>query len=326
MKRKPDNTQLENRGINVTSEIVKSLAGHDWQEFEQRNDDGVDGIILFRKNTEKTGEIFFVQVKCGQKSGGYFQEYKKRPYHFGVNLTEKYINSHKPRWNSVPGPMILIFVDYDSSKAWWVDLKNEDSFTHENKQIVLVPKSQRFGIHSFGEFRKLKGYTFIDPSLEEIDIDISDTNYLSITANESIKHQAKRFYTNWSTSIAGQRWNPVLGEITVSRIGWRHLTRRKRRKSRIFQSFQLLGIAKKIIQRTTKFWQVKVHENKTLSDGSILITDFIGLRRKVMFSYRGATVVQVLLKRKRIINPTTKKIYSKVWFYSVYEPFVTRGI
>lgn len=148
-------TQKENRGRSVVQDIVSAEGTHDWQEFAQQNDDGVDGIILYRQDKEKTGEIFFVQVKCGEKGGGYYKEFIKRPDFFGVHLTEKYIQKHVNRWYNVSGPMILVYVDYDSRDAWWTDLRNRDSFSEENKQIVLIPKRQTFGTNSFKELRSL---------------------------------------------------------------------------------------------------------------------------------------------------------------------------
>lgn len=326
MSKKLTNYQLENRGLTVVSDIVKSQANHDWQNFDQQNDDGVDGLIIYKRKDVKTGELFFAQVKCGQKNG-YYKEFKEKyPDHFGVQLGATHIQNHRLRWMAVPGPMILIYVDYDSSMAWWTDLKDENSYSTTNKQIVLVPKKQRFGIHSFGEFRKLKGYTFISPNIPQIEIDVSDTNYLSLTDSISIKKQAKIFFTQWSKSSIAERSNPVIGEIIVSRVGWRHIIRKKRKKSRIFQSFQLLGIAKKMIKQLDKVWQVKVLKNEELEDGTNIITDFIGLRSRVKFSYRGSTVVQVLLKRKRIVNASKSLIKCETRFYSVYEPFAEKDI
>jgi len=327
MSKNPSNEQCERRAINVTSDIVSASSFHNWQGLDRENDDGVDGLIFIRnRNEEKTGEIIFAQVKGGLKDRGYYKTFKIRPNKICVQLGEEYIQNHLPRWYNVPGPMILIFVEYDSRKAYWVDLRDSNSYSEENKQIIIVDKRNRFGEHSFGEFKKLKGYTFISRDIDWIDIDISDTNYLNPTLKDSMKKQAKEFYVRWSQLSILERTNPQLGEVIISRVGWRHITRKKRKKSRIFQSFQLLGIANKIIKCSNKIWQVKVLEEKTLNDGTLLITDFLGLRARVKFTYRGATVVQVLLKRKKFINELKGVYKSEIRFYSVYEPLINRDI
>lgn len=326
MSSDPTSIQCENRGRSVVQDFVSAEANHGWQELDAQNDDGVDGIIFIKKNGQKTGEIVFAQVKCGVKDRGYWKESTSRPGYIGVHLTESYIQKHTERWRNVPGPMILIFVEYDSKKAYWTDLRDESSFSPENKQIVLVKKSQRFGIHSFGEFKKLRGYTHISQSYEWVNIEDSDVSYIKFEQPIKFKDQAKKYYKDWSNSVKSERTSPLFGEVIVSRVGWRHITRRKRKKTRIFQSLQLLGIAKQIIKQSNKFWQVKVLNIKTLPDGTIIHTDFIGLRSRVKFTFRGATIVQVLLKRKKIVNPEKGIFSSEVRFYSVYEPLVKRDI
>lgn len=152
-------TQKENRGRTITEDIVSAQAPHDWQESNARVDDGFDGVIYFKENNEKTGEQCYVQIKCGEP-GGYYKEYKKRPNHFGVLLTEEYIQKHRDRWSKVKGPMILVYVDYASSKAWWTDLRDKDSFTSENKNIVLIEKRKEFTTKSFDELRALYRINF----------------------------------------------------------------------------------------------------------------------------------------------------------------------
>lgn len=326
MSDNPTTLQCENRGRSVVQDYVSAQSNHGWQELDPQNDDGVDGLIFIKKKGNKTGEIVFAQIKCGVKGRGYWTESSTRPGYIGVHLTEDYINKHRERWKTVPGPMILIFVEYESRKAYWADLRNNASFTSDNKQIVLIKKSQRFGSHSFGEFKKLKGYTHINQAYDWIDVSLEDVNYIKLELYIPFKEQAKKYYKDWINSHASEKTCPLLGEIIVSRVGWRHITRRKRKKSRIIQSLQLLGIAKQIIKQSNKFWQVKVMEIKTLADGTIIHTDFIGLRGRVKFTFRGATIVQVLLKRKKIVNTNTGIYKSEIRFYSVYEPLVDRDI
>lgn len=312
-------------GISTTHAIVQGRAEHGWQPFEPDNDKGVDGVIIIRKKGIDTGQLVFAQVKCGSP-GGYYKETKKRPDQFGVLVGEDHINKHRSVWNNVPGPMIMIYVDYDSTKAWWTDLKDENSYSDENKSIILFKKINVFERHSFGYFRKLKGYIYINPNYESLLIPDSATDYLRLSLNSSLKAQAGEYYKNWSTNPIGERTHVSLGEITVSRLGWRHLTRTGRMQNRIYNSLQLLGVAKEIIQKTNSVFQVKVHQNTTLKDGTQFLEDFLGLRAKCKFQHRHSSVIQVTLKRKRWINEEKGILKQKVWFYSVYEPYVKKEI
>lgn len=52
--------------------------------------------------------LVFIQVKGGESYAG---SSKKRPDHIEINLTDDYIKKHRPRWNSLQGPAILVYVD-----------------------------------------------------------------------------------------------------------------------------------------------------------------------------------------------------------------------
>src|SRR5690606_16449639 len=148
----------------------------------------------FRKKGIDTGEIMFAQVKCGTGSG-YFKVTKKRPAHFGVNVGEDYINNHRKKWHRLSSPVILIYFDFHTHKAWWTDLHDVKSYSDENKSIILVPKHQIFGKHSFGEFKNLNGRIFVSKEIERLDTENEDFSYLQL--NDSIKSNAKKYYSDW---------------------------------------------------------------------------------------------------------------------------------
>jgi len=321
MDRETDTRPQNATGMAIVNLIVQGEAQHGWQPYAPDNDNGVDGIIIFRKDAVDTGEIIFVQIKCGT-GNGYYKATKKRPKHFGVKVGEEYISTHRPRWNALFGPIILVYVDFKTKKAWWTDLKDENSYSTANKSIILVPKEQRFGQHSFGSFKSLKGHLHIDPQIEPIDAARDDIDYLKLTS--SMKTSAKEFYNEWATS--NQRTHPDLGEIIVSREGWRHICRKGRRAERIIQSWSLLGVAKKMIQSVKKIYQLKVFTSAIDSIGNYVQTDYISLRAQVTFPQRHSSIVQVVLKRKRKFNGTNNLIENKIWFHSVYEPFSRKKI
>jgi hypothetical protein len=303
-------------GMNRVGTIVQGRGGHGWQPYDHINDNGVDGIIIKRKAGIDTGEIIFTQVKCGN-GGGYFKKTKNRPRYFGVNVGEDYIKSHRPRWNKLFGPAILIYVDFKTEKAWWADLKEDSSYTSENKSIILVPKQQRFGEHSFGNFKNLKGALHFDPELTKIELGIEDVSYYDFTKTP-IKKAAKTFYKKWS--LSNDRTNPVLGQIIVSREGWRHISRKGRKPERIIQSWNLLGAAKRIIQKVDKIYQLRQYKSMRDKLGNYIITDYISLRAHVFFPQRHNSIIQVILIRKRKFSFGDTLLESKIRFLSVYEP------
>ncbi|WP_448104625.1 DUF4365 domain-containing protein [Pedobacter panaciterrae] len=286
----------------------------DWHKVDQDNDDALDGIIHIRKNGELTGECIYVQVKSGS---GYKVLTDSRPNHIGINVGEKYIIDHTPRWDKLVGAVILIFVDSDK-RAYWTDLKSHDSYSTTNKSIILVPKSQRFGAHSKGEFKKLGGHLLQDRDLKSIKLERSDLYYLNIS--KPVKFTSREFYKQWSNSPVSDRTNKGLGEVIVNRSGWRHISRTNRGFDKIFQSWQLLSAAKEIIKEVDKAYQITKQERPTENIGEFILKDFISLRAKVTFPNRQEGVIQVVLRRKRTTNTLTNKVEQKVWFYSVYEP------
>jgi hypothetical protein len=235
-------------GVNRADIITQGRARHGFQRLDARNDNGVDAIIILRKKGVDTGELIFAQVKCGT-GGGYFKSTKNRPQHFGVQVGADYIKDHRPRWDKLFGPAILIYVDHKSEKAWWADLKDEQSYSTDNKQIILVEKKNRFGIHSFSDFHRLKGHIHVSPETEVIEAKRDDVNYFNL--NLSPKQAAKKFYRTWANQ--NNTVNPELGTVIVSREGWRHICRSGRKSDRIIQSWSLLGVAKRSSKKLKTF-------------------------------------------------------------------------
>jgi hypothetical protein len=137
-------------------------------------------------------------------------------------------------------------------------------------------------------------------------------------AHSSIK-AAKDFYTAWTKTDQTTRTSPCLGEIVVSRVGWRHITKRGRGLASIIQSFSLLGAAKQIIRKIDKPYQLRPPK-VFIRSGIRHHYSFISVRSRVVFPNRQEAVVQVVVKRKQTINETNGHVDVTNWFYSVYEP------
>ncbi|HRO19003.1 MULTISPECIES: DUF4365 domain-containing protein [Alcaligenes] len=321
----PTSNRVKGRiGINTVAAIVENLWECGWQEYGASNDDAIDGVILMRKGKVKpadTGGIVFVQVKCG--GDGYRQDQKQHPGHIGVALGPAYIAKHRSRWQRVPGPAILVFVDDTNDKlaapAWWVDLRDPASYSTTNTGMILIPKSQRFSHHSKGDFHRLCGACTHDRLLETFSLGRSDILLPILGKTESLRNDAWNYYKAWRNDSTA-RQNPLLGKILVNRVGWKHITRRGRLPERIVQSWMLLGAAKKLVASSQQVFLLGHAKVTKFADGNLMTVDYLGLRGVISFPYRHQSVVQVVLKRNRLVSPgDAPQEREKIWFYSVYE-------
>lgn len=320
------NRVKERVGINAVSAVVETDWESGWQEYAAQNDDAIDGVILMRRGSKKptdTGGIVFVQVKCG--GNGYRCDQAKHPDHIGVALGKEYIDKHKPRWMKVPGPAVLIFVDdtlrrkREHAPAWWVDLKCPKSYSETNGGMILVPKAQRFGHHSKSQFHKLCGPSPFDRQLEEIHLNRNQILIPRLGKGESLRDDAWQFYKEWRDN-PGMCINPTLGSLLVNRVGWKHMTRPGRLPERILQSWQLLGAAKEMVVSCKNVLNLGHAKRKDYPDGNTQVIDYLGLRANVVFPHRHQSVLQVVLRRSRLISPQhPRHERQKIWFYSIYE-------
>ncbi|WKJ90202.1 DUF4365 domain-containing protein [Methylomonas montana] len=318
------NRVKERIGINAVSRTVEVAWESGWQEYDAANDDAIDGVILLRKgriNPADTGGLVFVQVKCG--GNGYRQDQQQYPNHLCIALGAGYIAKHRERWHRVPGPAVLIFVDDTKDKmnppAWWVDLRDPTSYSPTNAGIILIPKSQRFAHHTKGTFHRLCGTGTHDRRLESYILTREETVLPRLGKSESLRADAWAFYKAWRDDL-NARENPALGRVLVNRVGWKHITRHGRLPERIVQSWLLLGAAKKLVLCSTDVYNLGHAKRITYEDGNSVTEDYLGLRATVTFPYRHHSVVQVVLKRSRLVAPVHNwQEREKIWFYSVYE-------
>jgi hypothetical protein len=309
-----DTRQIQARGLSVVSDIIQVALKCGWQEFGSINDNGIDGILIERKRGSDTGTFYYLQIKCGD---GYLKKSKKRDGYLEINAGKEYITRHRKRWEIIKDPVLLVYVEFSTKKAWWVDLKSDKSYCpDENNSLILIPKNQRFGQHSLGDLRKLRSFYDIDRTYNIIHLGKNDN--LQDTFTKSSKVAAKNFYASWSKSNLSERQNKIIGEITISRVGWRHISLIKRKKENILQSYKLIGAAKRIILENST--PLILRSNSSLDSEYLIVKEDIGLRSRVIFSSRQESVVQVVLRRKKMIDVQNGKIISsQTWFYSVHE-------
>ena len=320
------NSQKEAVGIRVVATFVREPWACGWQEYEARNDNGVDGVVIMRKGQRETGGLVFVQVKCG--GNGYRQDQQQHPDKVGVSLGSGYLRKHKNRWKSVNGPCVIVFVDdavdRKNPPAWWADLKSEDTYSKTNSGLLLIPKGQRFGSHTKGDFHRLCGSGPIDKTLPVITAERADL--IIPAANQTMQQAARGFYKQWSIdAYASLTGNPCIGPVLVNRVGWRHITGQSRLRERQFQSLTLLGIAKRMVNELDDVEMLGRASVEALSGGDRKITDHLGLRTNVIFPHRHQAVIQVVFRRERVISTSASAPpQQKVWFLSVYE--LRRGV
>lgn len=319
-----DRRTLDNLGVNSVTNFVETRILCGWQGYDAKNDNAFDGMIIMKKGSKilkETGGIIFTQIKCGTTSG-YKVVRIKDPDNIGLNVGREYIESHRERWNIVPSPAILIFVDadgYDVNQPnkyepvmYWVDLKKEESYCNDNKQLILVPRKNKLTLKSKGDFHKLCGPKVNDFKLTKLYF--KSENSLKVNINHSLKKEALLFYKFWKNSAP---IHPKLGNILINRRGWRHITRPDRATHRIIASWLLLPVAKKILETVVEY-QILKRAKINVSNDVVVREDYLGLNAKVYFNYRDTSLVQVILFRKTIIS---KKggISEKIWFHSVFE-------
>lgn len=318
------NRVKERIGINAVSRLVEIAWESGWQEYDTANDDAIDGVILLRKGHIRptdTGGVIFVQIKCG--GNGYRRDQKQYPDHICVALGAEYVATHRKRWERVPGPAVLVFVDDTKDAmnppAWWVNLRDPAAYSSKNAGVILIPKRQKFAHHTKGDFHRLCGTGTHDRRLETYTLQRDETVLPVLGRSESLRNDAWTFYKSWRTDV-GVRQNPALGLVFVNRAGWKHITRRGRLPERIVQSWLLLGAAKKMVACSENIYDLGHAKRTVYEDGNTVIEDYLGLRAIVAFPYRHQSVVQVVLKRNRLVTPAQERQErQKIWFYSVYE-------
>ncbi|MFK5639499.1 DUF4365 domain-containing protein [Brucella sp. ZJ1_1] len=301
-------------GRDQVANLVRSHLHSDWQNIDAENDNGIDGLIFLRHGNAFLGRLLFVQVKSGPS---FMVDYKKRPNDvIGVRIGEDYISTHRPRWEALPGPVILVYVaepDKRSSPIYWQNLRSDESYSSTNKGVVLVPRSQTFGSEAKGALRRLTGSLPDDAPLKQIDL-----RKVQHLVNFSVydRTAAKKFYKEWSRSA--ERYHPELGEIEVTNAGWRHLTRHSRNPENVRNSFQLLEAARQMVIQGAGWRQLgsaKARQRYRTND----IVDALSLRANILFKSRAVGTVQVILRRTRTICNLTGSTRSRLYFYSVHE-------
>lgn len=313
------NIRLGAAGKNLVASVVQAHLNSDWQDIDAENDDGIDGLIFLRHRQRYSGRTLFVQVKSGK---GYLKNYKHKKYNglVAVDIGKGYVEKHRALWRTHPGPIILVYVIDPTKKPpelYWQDLGLAESFSKTNPGVVLIPKKQTFGSEAKGAFRRMCGAVRDDAPLPTIDL----ADFASrLAIPESSREVVRAFYKEWGSS--SDRKHPELGDIEVTNAGWRHITRHRRRKENIHNSFLLLEAARQIVSEGTSWRQLGAAKRRDRSR-TIDVVDHLALRALIRFRQRAPGPVQVILRRTRSFDRATGITNSRLIFLSVHE--LTRG-
>ncbi|WP_225032325.1 DUF4365 domain-containing protein [Paraburkholderia sp. XV] len=293
-------------GINVVERVVLHEWNGRWQQLESQHDDGVDGLIFLESNGIPTGQIVFVQVKCTKKNPGVGGK-------TSVPIAAEKLKMNIERWRRVVGAAIMVHVHAKTLEATWVDLRAPGVLT---KAQAAVPSNQLFDASARKKIASLCGTLYRDMLMRRIVAKATDFSYLtervSIPSKLNpqeihIQQAARRYYTSvLSLGVGLADGGPV---VQFSRDGWRHITRPKRKRLVVLQSFQLLGVAKRVISTT------KEEDLKEIRPAKGKPVELVYAIAVVSFSFRQTAVVKVIL-RKHAGNGGLAQ-YS---FYTVYEP------
>lgn len=288
-------------GVNVVERIVLRDWLARWQPIDSVNDDGIDGLIFLESRGVPTGQIIFVQVKCT----------KNKPNGSGliaIPIAREKLLLNLDRWRRVVGAAILVHVNPDTLAATWVNLRGEDALGNTQ---VFVPVTNHFDKGSRKSIAALCGTIHRDFLMKRIVTRSSDFPYL--TDSRHIQTAARSFYRGMELSKI--RLGKSGPQVRFTKEGWGHITRQERARLIQLQSFQLLGVIRRIIESSS---DADLKEIKPKSGQAV---QFVYLTAAVSFPFRQTAIVKVVLWRRT--NSVDGVNYS---FHTVYEPRRRRDV
>lgn len=305
-------------GLRIVKMYVEEFFHWGFQQYDQENDDGIDGEIIIRdKGGNDLGARIFVQVKSGPS---FISSQNKEFISINAYSAERYAK-HQEAYDRFTQPVILVYVNSQKTRngkkyedllcpdAWWVRL---DGYQKDDTNLYWLPKTQRFGAHSKGELLCL-----VKPIL-------NDWNHYPLFSfsNEEYKHfcsgqlskDAISVYKSWRNmqSLLHLRNSDI--PICFTRIGWRHINKYNRGVERKHLSLALLPCAKRIIEEATNENLVLLRHFRV---GAYAELFYYGIRVRADLGNGKIEKLQVVLRRWRNKNP--KKNIDKWWFYSVHR-------
>ncbi|CAO3450081.1 hypothetical protein [Azospirillum argentinense] len=289
-------------GVNVVESIVLREWRARWQQIDSTNDDGLDGLIFLEARGEYTGQIIHVQVKCLSAP------FSKKRGCFRVPIQKKKLDTNKNVWKRTVGATILVYVDRETLKAYWVNVRDTTSI---GETQVFVPKSNQFDSKARGEIRRLCGTIHIDQLLPIVETKAAYFDYL--TSKDHISVSSRGYYRNLKEMKLKFKDSDSL--IHFTREGWKHITRSSRSPLLRLQSFQILGTIPSII---SKFREIDLKVFRTRTESEI---DLVYAQALVKFSFRQTAAISLVFRKRIDENGIIN--YS---FHTIYEARRNRDV
>lgn len=190
-----------------------------------RNEDGrkIDLICSYDHPwVNKERFIFFIQVKSGESFGEKLTE--------GFKLKTIAINAAKRTTH----PVCVIWIDRKSNESFW-------AYIHPNS----VSKPQTYGnnhlVSPAMRYDLARCQSQFTPQKK------GGTGIIIHENDKDLKLIRKNSLTKYKTYQNKGLYSPILGDIEVSRVGWRHMFRKSRAKTNKTKSYTTIKYLDKII-------------------------------------------------------------------------------
>ena len=303
---------MELIGLRMVKLYVEEFFNWGFQQIDQQNDDGLDGIIIVRdRKGEDMGVRIHCQIKCGPSylKGRPNKQLSIQPYSSKESLTR-----HLDMYSKMVEPTILIYINPGDYKkdgryengmtppCWWIRL---DDYVHDGSSVIKINQASRFGEHSKGDLLRI-----VKPLMKNWN------NFPQLSLNDqdrklwystNLKVDAKEYYQ--TKSYVDMLCGDKSIRVFITRIGWRHINKLSRGRERIHNSLKLLSVALRAIEEPERVLFLKEKSTGTKQCREVFYA--IRVRLKIQNDIKK---VQVVLRRW--INPQKNK--DNLWFYSVH--------
>jgi hypothetical protein len=278
-------------GENRVREAVMAMP-HLWRRQDE-GAPGIDSIIDIFRKSKKTGWIIYVQVKSGSSF------LKSETDDTFVVRAEAEDTEY---WSQLKVPVVFVWCDTSKKRPrlFWAHI-NKKTRSKEGWR-VYISKKAKFGSHSSGDLYRLAAKYY---SLRDRLPRISDANGPHIPVR-AVKKAALEFYKQWQREPI---ISPALGEVRITRRGWRHITAISRTQRSVVSRLALLGAAKEILARVGDARKCRDFV-ETLKNGTKRRRVFYIQTAVAEFRHRGDVVVSVI---------TEQLDDGPISFYGVYE-------
>jgi hypothetical protein len=277
-------------GVNAVERVVLHEWKSRWQTIDAQNDDGIDGLIFLERDNQPTGQIIYAQVKC--------RNAKVTSDHVKIGEADGIVDQ-SALWRRVAGAAIIIYVNASTWEMTWGNLRDE---ALKQGTRLHLPRANCFNKAARREIEALCGHLPWDMMLPRVATEASDFRY--IEEDQSLARGAQSKYKEMRA--LGLRLGHVNGPLVrFTQEGWRHITRRGRRRLRRHQAFLLLGVVPKMLAKAT----IEDLRRLTKRKGE----ETYALRAMVAFPFRQSSMIKLVLKRKADTPPDAYD------FHTVYE-------